>query len=130
MSEAQETGQETPTATKRAAYFLALVLVVMGMAHSTPTIPGWDELWRAVSGDPTLKVRAFKTEYFFPLSFFVMMLMVALSHSMWREWWGQRKVWFGAFMDIALIIAAAAISLNFISVWVTSPRARSRRISR
>lgn len=86
----------------------------MGMAHSTPTIPGWDELWRMLTGVETLKVRAFKTEYFFPLSFFVMMSMVALSHSMWREWRGRSRVWFGAFMDIALVFAAAAISLTYL----------------
>ena len=98
----------------RFAYVLALALVVMGMTHSTPTIPGWDDLWRTVTGVETLKVRAFKTEYFFPLVFFVMMLMVALSHSMWRAWRGTRRIWFGAFMDIALVLAAAAISLTYL----------------
>lgn len=96
------------------AYVLALVFVIMGMAHATPTIPGWDEMWRAITGIDTLKVRAFKTEYFFPLVFFVMMLMVALSHSIWRTWRGTEKVWFGAFLDIALVVAAAAISLTYL----------------
>ncbi|MBX2885596.1 MAG: TRAP transporter fused permease subunit [Granulosicoccus sp.] len=114
MSETSEAGAEPRYLSKQAAYVLALVLVVMGMAYSTPTIPGWDDLWRTISGVETLKVRAFKTEYFYPLCFFVMMLMVALSHSMWREWRGQRRVWLGAFMDIALVLAAAAISLTYL----------------
>lgn len=114
MSETFEADPDVRSFFKRAAYVLALILVIMGMIHSTPTIPGWDELWRAVFADPSLKVRAFKTEYFFPLSFFIMMLIVTLSHSMWREWRGQGRVWFGAFMDIALILAAAAISLTYL----------------
>lgn len=114
MSDAADTGNDPLSLSKRFAYFMALVLVFMGMAHSTPTIPGWDDLWRTITGIETLKVRAFKTEFFFPLAFFVMMLMVALSHSMWRDWYGSRRVWLGAFMDIALVFAAAAISVTYL----------------
>lgn len=114
MSDAAEHGSGTQQFSHRCAYVVALVLVVMGMLYSTPTIPGWDNFWRAVTGVENLKVRAFKTEYFYPLSFFVMMMVVALSQSIWREWRGTSRAWLGAFLDIALIVAAAAISLTYL----------------
>ena len=43
-----------------------------------------------------------------------MMSIVALKHSMWRAWSGTGRAWFGAFMDIALVVAAAAIALTYL----------------
>lgn len=98
----------------RLLYVLALVFVVMGVVNSTPLIPGWDEMWRTITGVENLKTRSFKTEWFYPLVFFLMMLIVALKHSMWRAWRGTSRAIFGAFMDSALVLAAAAISLTYL----------------
>ena len=98
----------------RLLYVLALVFVVMGVVNSTPLIPGWDEMWRTITGAENLKTRSFKTEWFYPLVFFLMMLIVALKHSMWRAWRGTSRAIFGAFMDSALVLAAAAISLTYL----------------
>jgi len=95
-------------------YFLALVFVIIGVVNSTPLIPGWDELWRGITGIEKLKTRSFSTEWFYPFVFFIMMLVVALKHSMWREWRGTSRMWFGAFMDIALVVSAATISLTYL----------------
>ena len=46
----------------RTVYGLALFFVLVGILNSMPTIPGWDELWRTVSGFEKLKVRNFATE--------------------------------------------------------------------
>lgn len=98
----------------RAVYFLALIFVAAGIVNSTPLIPGWDELWRGLTGWENLKTRSFSTEWFYPIVFLLMMLIVALKHSMWRHWKGTRKVWLGIFMDAALIISALAISLTYL----------------
>ncbi|MDU8926178.1 TRAP transporter fused permease subunit [Alisedimentitalea sp. MJ-SS2] len=98
----------------RAVYVLALVFVILGVINSTPVIPGWDEMWQTLTGIEKLKTRAFATEWFYPIVFFIMMLVVALKHSMWRAWKGTSRAWFGAFMDIALVISAAAISLTYL----------------
>ncbi|WP_298864267.1 TRAP transporter fused permease subunit [uncultured Sulfitobacter sp.] len=98
----------------RAVYVVALVFVVLGILNSMPTIPGWDDMWRNVTGVEKLKVRNFATEIFYPIIFFVMMLVVALKHSMWRDWQGTSRAWFGLFMDVALVGAAAAISLTYL----------------
>ena len=112
--------QTTPPAAKpslfpnRTVYVLALVFVIAGVINSTPTIPGWDEFWRGLTGVEKLKTRSFSTEWFYPIVFFVMMLIVALKHSMWRSWQGTSRATFGAFMDVALVLAAAAISLTYL----------------
>ncbi|MEX0339801.1 MAG: TRAP transporter permease [Arenibacterium sp.] len=98
----------------RTLYVLALIFVVMGVVNSTPLIPGWDEMWRAITGVENLKTRSFATEWFYPIVFFLMMLIVAMKHSMWRTWRGTPRAVFGAFMDAALVLAAAAISLTYL----------------
>ncbi|MFY9326067.1 MAG: TRAP transporter large permease subunit, partial [Candidatus Nanopelagicales bacterium] len=98
----------------RAVYIIALIFVVIGIINSTPVIPGWDAMWQNITGIEKLKTRSFATEYFYPLTFFIMMLVVALKHSMWRAWQGTSRAWFGAFMDAALVVAAFAISLTYL----------------
>ena len=114
MSETSSPETDRALFPNRAVYGLALVFVAMGVVNSTPVIPGWDDLWRGIIGDETLKTRAFSTEWFYPIVFFVMMLIVALKHSMWRAWRGTGRAGFGAFMDIALVVSAAAISLTYL----------------
>lgn len=72
----------------KAVYALALFFVFLGIMNSMPTIPGWDEMWRNLFGNETLKVRNFATEWFYPIVFFIMMCVVAMRHSMWRDWRG------------------------------------------
>ena len=95
-------------------YALALGFVVLGIINSMPTIPGWDDMWRNITGVQDLKVRRFATEWFYPIIFFIMMCVVAFKHSMWRDWQGTSRAWFGLVMDAALVIAAATISLTYL----------------
>lgn len=44
----------------------------------------------------------------------MMMLIVAIKHSMWREWRGTQKAFIGAFMDFSLVIAAIAVSITYL----------------
>ena len=114
MSDVTDRTQAETIFPNRAVYGLALVFIVLGVVNSTPVIPGWDQLWRAVTGVGSLKVRSFATEWFYPIVFFLMMLIVALKHSMWRAWQGTPRAPLGAFMDAALVVAAAAISLTYL----------------
>ena len=97
-----------------AVYVLAVIFVAVGILNSTPLIPGWDDMWRGLTGWDSLKTRSFPTEWFYPIVFLLMMLIVALKHSMWREWRGSRRAGLGLFMDIALIVSAGAISLTYL----------------
>ncbi len=114
MSETSTTDTGTRTFSGKLVFALALIFIIAGIINSTPTIPGWDQMWRDITGNDKLSVRAFATEWFYPIVFFMMMLIVAIKHSMWREWRGQKKAPFGLFMDVALVVAAGAISLTYV----------------
>jgi len=98
-------------------YWLGLLLVVIGLLNVTPSIPGWDDMWRSITGVDNFKIRRFPTEWLYPIMFFWMMLIVALKHSMWRSWTDKSnlKRRFGLFMDFALVFAAAIISLSYLT---------------
>ena len=113
----QERQQEDSTSTaERLTHWLGLLLVVVGLLNVTPAIPGWDEIWRSLTGVEFLKVRRFPTEWLYPIIFFWMMVIVALKHSMWRSWTDKAPIVrrFGLFLDIALVIAAISISLSYL----------------
>jgi len=107
---------EKSTLVERLVYFLALLLVLLGLVNVTPSIPGWDNLWKDLTGNELFKIRRFPTEWLFPITFFWMMLIVALKHSMWHSWSNKSANMrrFGFCMDAALVIAAAAISLTYL----------------
>ena len=113
----QDQPQEAPGApVDRLVYWLGLFLVLLGLINVTPAIPGWDELWRSVTGIGFFKVRRFPTEWLYPLVFAWMMLIVALKHSMWRGWVDRSPVTrrFGLFLDVALVVGAATISMSYL----------------
>ena len=102
--------------TRRIVFFMALVFVITGMINSTPAIPGWDAFWRGLTGWDWLEVRRFPYEYYYPIAFAWMMIIVALWHSCWREWQAQGAVKrrLGLALDIALVTAAIAISVTYL----------------
>ena len=107
---------QKPVFVDRLIYILALLLVLLGLINVTPAIPGWDNLWKDLTGNEFFRIRRFPTEWLFPITFFWMMLVVALKKSMWRSWANKSTTVrrFGLFMDAALVIAAAAISLTYL----------------
>jgi TRAP transporter 4TM/12TM fusion protein len=108
---------KNPVFTERLVYILALLFVLVGLVNVTPAIPGWDPLWKGLTGNELFRVRRFPTEWLFPITFFWMMLIVALKHSMWRSWadkrLGVRRM--GLLLDIALVLAAGSISLTYLA---------------
>ncbi len=114
MSKTPATDEQSRLFPNHSLYLIALVFVAIGLVNSMPSIPGWEDMWRSVTGLEKLKVRAFATEWFYPITFFIMMLIVALKHSMWRAWKGTSRAGFGAFMDVALVLAAATISCTYL----------------
>ena len=114
MSDTETVETRASVFPNRAVYILALIFIFIGLINSTPLIPGWDALWRGITGVDDLKTRSFSTEWFYPIVFFLMMVVVALKHSMWRTWRGTSRAAFGAFMDGALVLAAFAISLTYL----------------
>ncbi|WP_246139537.1 TRAP transporter large permease subunit [Phaeobacter marinintestinus] len=99
----------------RLLYGLAFVLVVVGLVNAMPSIPGFEPAVRDLIGNDSFKIRRFTPEYFYPLAFVTMMLIVALKHSIWRTWAGRSPLRskLGLFLDIALVVAAMAIALTY-----------------
>ncbi|MGB7318641.1 MAG: TRAP transporter fused permease subunit [Planktotalea sp.] len=114
MSNVENQGPSKAVFPNKALYFLALVFVFVGIINSTPQIPGWEEMWRSMTGVKDFKVNNFATEWFYPIAFLVMMVIVAMKHSMWREWQGTSRAAFGLFMDVALVVSAVAISITYL----------------
>ena len=97
-------------------YWLAFIFVFVGLLNVTPAIPGWDQLFKAATGYADFKIRRFPTEWLYPLLFFVMMVIVTLKHSIWRSWQDRPPLMrrFGLVLDVALVLASAAISLTYL----------------
>ncbi len=101
---------------EKIVYWLALTLVIVGLINVMPSVPGWDEGWRAVTGFDWLKVRRFPIEWFYPIMFVAMMIIVSLKHSMWRSW-REKSILrrrFGLFLDVGLILAGFAMALGYL----------------
>ena len=99
----------------RLLYWLALILVVVGLINAMPAIPGLQDWARGFTGVEWLAIRRFPLEYFYPAAFVTMMVIVALKHSIWREWIhrGTRHRQFGLLLDTALVVAAVSIALTY-----------------
>lgn len=102
--------------TRKIVSAMAVTFVIVGMINSTPSIPGWDELWRSLTGWDSLHVRRFPYEYYYPLAFAWMMIIVAIWHSVARKWrdcsLAKRRL--GLALDVALVVAAIGIALTYL----------------
>ncbi len=115
MSDDTDARAENGLGMKLAAV-LALLFVFIGMVNAIPAIPGLDQWAIEATGDRGFRIRKFSYEYFYPLAFALMMVVVALKHSIWRLYRDRSAVMrgFGLFMDIALVVAAVGLSLTYV----------------
>ena len=99
----------------KCVYFLSIIMVLLGLINATPGIPGYDNLVAQITGREGATFRRFPFEWFYPFFFALMMIIVALKHSLWRSWIDRSplKRRFGLFMDIALALMAVVISVTF-----------------
>ncbi|MGX9354704.1 TRAP transporter permease [Roseobacteraceae bacterium S113] len=106
-----------PDIALRLLYWLSIAMVVVGLINATPGIPGYDALAAQVLGVQGGQFRKFPFEYFYPAFFALMMLIVVLKHSMWRDWAdrsrGRRRL--GLVLDIAMVSMACVISLTYLA---------------
>ena len=97
-------------------YWLTVAMVIVGLINMTPGIPGYDDLAEALTGINGFTFRKFPFEWFYPSFFALMMLIVALKHSIWRSW-ADKSSWrrrFGLFMDVSLVLMAATMSFTYV----------------
>ncbi|CUH80738.1 TRAP transporter large permease subunit [Tropicibacter naphthalenivorans] len=110
------TDSQTLPLGKRIAVALALILVVLGMTNTMPEIPGLQGFFREITGQPFFRVSGFAPEYFYPPVFVLMMVIVALDASVYREWsvMAPQKRWLGLGLDIGLVLAAVLGAVGFL----------------
>ncbi|WP_293452037.1 TRAP transporter fused permease subunit [Planktotalea sp.] len=116
MSNASVKQQSAQGFSGRLLFILSLALVVIGLINSTPGIPGYDDFAAAVWGENGTRFRKFPTEWSYPLFFALMMCVVVLKHSVWRDW-ADRSTFrrgLGLAMDVALVVMAATISITYL----------------
>ena len=97
-------------------FWLSIGFVIVGLINAMPGIPGLDAWVVRLSGNDNLVIRKFPFEYYYTLAFTVMMVIVALHHSMWRTWVDKSNLrrGFGLMMDVALVLMALTISLTYL----------------
>ena len=107
-----DTGDHAPAPSGpglRLLYILSVAMVIVGLFNSTPGIPGYDTWIAGLTGQDGAKLRKFPFEWFYPAFFALMMLIVALKHSMWRDWKDRSpaRCRLGLALDLALVVTAA-----------------------
>jgi TRAP transporter 4TM/12TM fusion protein len=97
-------------------YVLGVLMVLLGLINATPGIPGYDDLAAKLTGVSGFQFRKFSFEWFYPIFFALMMLIVVLQHSMWRDWKhkSRQRRRFGLLLDIALAVTALVIAVTYL----------------
>jgi TRAP transporter 4TM/12TM fusion protein len=116
MTDATTDAQGRRSLSGRLLYVLSVALVLIGLVNATPGIPGYDGFISTLFDQPGLQLRKFPFEWFYPAFFALMMLVVVLKHSMWRDWQDRsaaRRA-LGLFLDIALVAMAFTVSFTYL----------------
>ncbi|MDJ1018339.1 MAG: TRAP transporter large permease subunit [Paracoccaceae bacterium] len=100
----------------RFLYLISVLMVLIGLVNSTPGLPGYDAWASEVLGREGAQFRKFAFEWFYPFFFALMMLIVALKHSVWRGWRERSPAWraFGLALDVAFVAMAFTVSLTYL----------------
>ncbi|MFS4580068.1 TRAP transporter permease [Phaeobacter sp. C3_T13_0] len=89
---------------QKIAFVLSLALVLVGMVNTMPEIAGLQDWARDITGRPFFRVSGFAPEYLYPPVFLVMMVIVALNASVYRQWKEHRPrlAWLGLLLGLVL----------------------------
>ena len=94
------------------AFWFALALVAMGLANNLPNIPGLLGLVNSVPGLENLpRLSKYNSEFFFPLVFAVIMIVVLLRSSFTREWRDRGPARFILGLTIDFLMLATTLLL-------------------
>jgi TRAP transporter 4TM/12TM fusion protein len=91
---------------RQLALGLAFLLVLLGMANNLPNIPGLLDTVRSIPGLADLpRINKYSSEFLFPLTFALMMVVATLTSSFARGWQreGQTKYLMGVALDILML---------------------------
>ena len=112
-----ETAQANESAhTRWITSALAFFLVIVGMVHTLPTLPGLDQWAREVTGNPVLAIRRFPFEYLNPFVFALMMTIVVFKHSFYQAFKEKGSLTAGLCLiaDIVFITMVYAVAWTYL----------------
>ena len=100
----------------RVATTLGLIIVIIGLVHTMPTLPGLDEWVREIANDPTASIRKFPFEYLNPFAFVLMMTVVVFKSSFYRAYRHKGSLIAGASLafDILFIMMAYIVAWTYL----------------
>ena len=100
---------------RRVAMWLGLILVIFGMVNAMPTFPGLDAWAAEMVGDINFVIRRFPYEYLYPIAFLLMMTIVMLHHSFYRDSHKQptKRRLLALLIDVAFFAATILIILTY-----------------
>ncbi|MGA0950497.1 MAG: hypothetical protein ACO3SA_08885, partial [Burkholderiaceae bacterium] len=100
---------------RRVAMWLGLILVIFGMVNAMPTFPGLDAWAAEMVGDINFVIRRFPYEYLYPIAFLLMMTIVMLHHSFYRDSHNQptKRRLLALLIDVAFFAATVLIILTY-----------------
>ena len=95
---------------------LGILLVIIGMVHTLPTLPGLDEWVRELVGNQSLTIRRFPFQYLNPLVFVLMMTIVVLKHSFCQTYRHKNGIipHLGLAADILFVLMAYAVAWTYL----------------
>lgn len=99
------------------AFGLAFILVLMGMLNNLPTIPGFLELVRLIPGLTELpRISKYNSEFFFPLTFFLMTTIALLRASYARDYRDQSSIKYlsGISLDLLMLVAISLLCIFYL----------------
>ena len=108
---------ERPDCWQRFALVLGFVLVVMGLANNLPNIPGRIELVQMTPGLGGLpRLSKYNPEYFYPLTFCLMLMISLLGASFARGGFGKSRTrgFLGLGFDVLMVVVTILITIGYL----------------
>lgn len=103
--------------TAKLAFAFSLILVAMGLANNLPNIPGLLPLVNSVPGlEDIPRLSKYNSEFFFPLIFVIIMIVVVLKSSFALDWRDRGRARFlcGLGIDILMLTTAVVLACVYL----------------
>jgi TRAP transporter 4TM/12TM fusion protein len=107
----------TGVALEKIAFWFALILVAIGMANNLPNIPGLLALVNSIPGLENLpRLSKYNSEFFFPLVFATIMVVVVLRASFARAWRSRSRAHFllGLTIDVLMLSTTVLLAVVYL----------------
>ena len=108
---------DSPDFWQRCALVLGFILVVMGLANNLPNIPGLLELIQMIPGLGGIpRLSKYHPEYFYPLTFCLMLMISLLGASFAREGFVKSRTrgFIGLGFDILMVVVTILVTAAYL----------------